>query len=63
MDQKAFDGKLESKVKLIPYTGNDSWIDKTIIKLKDCLMSDQIPPVTAECEYCTYNSEMQQITI
>ena len=63
MDRKAFDGKLEFKVKIIPYTGNASWIDETIVKLKDCLMSDQIPPVTAECDYCTYNSEMQKIVV
>lgn len=61
IDKEAFDGKLEFKVKLLPYTGDASWIDETIIKLKDCLVSDQIPPMTADCDYCTYNSEIAKI--
>ena len=27
---KAFDGKLELDIKIIPYRGDDSWISKTI---------------------------------
>ncbi len=62
MDKKAFDGKLEFKVKLIPYIGSDEWIDNTVIKLKECLLSDEIPPMTAECDYCIYNSEIEKIS-
>lgn len=62
IDREAFDGKLEFKVKLIPYTGDDSWINETIVKLKECLMSDEIPSTTAECDFCTYNYEIQKLT-
>lgn len=30
-DKKAFDAKLEFNITLIPYEGNDSWIDKTFL--------------------------------
>lgn len=61
LDKKAFDGKLEFNVKLIPYTGSDDWVEKTIYKIKECLMSDQIPVETEGCEFCKYNKAIQQI--
>lgn len=53
-DRKAFDGKLEFDLKLIPYTGNDAWVEKTIIKAQECLRRDAIPASGAGCDYCSY---------
>jgi CRISPR/Cas system-associated exonuclease Cas4 (RecB family) len=53
-DRKAFDGKLEFEVKLIPYTGDDSWIDSTIEEIYACLNQDEIPPASLNCDYCSY---------
>ncbi|HET9641497.1 MAG TPA: PD-(D/E)XK nuclease family protein, partial [Candidatus Paceibacterota bacterium] len=58
-DAKAFDGKLEFDVELIPYTGSDAWIEPMLFALKETLMSDDIPPVGTSfggvpCEYCIY---------
>ncbi|MBV9349482.1 MAG: PD-(D/E)XK nuclease family protein [Patescibacteria group bacterium] len=53
-DAEAFDGKLEFDVKLIPYTGSDSWIEKTLLDIKACLTSDDIPVSGDECDYCPY---------
>lgn len=58
-DAKAFDGKLEFDVKLIPYTGSDTWVEPTLFDLKNMLMSEEIPPVGTSfgggpCEHCTY---------
>lgn len=53
-DLEAFDGKLEFDVKLIPYTGNDGWVEKTLLDIKACLDSEVIPKVGNECDYCTY---------
>lgn len=58
-DAKAFDGKLEFDVELIPYTGSDAWVEPAIFDLKEMLMSAEIPPVGkafggGPCEYCTY---------
>ena len=58
-DAKAFDGKLEFDVELIPYTGSDTWVEPAVFDLKKMLMSNEIPPIGISfgggpCEYCTY---------
>jgi hypothetical protein len=53
-DRKAFDGKLEFDVKLIPYTGDTSWIEKTLQTMKACLVDNRIPKASQDCEYCSY---------
>lgn len=53
-DRAAFDGKLEFDVKVIPYEGDDSWVEKTILKAKECLSDPRIPKKSASCEHCEY---------
>ena len=53
-DRKAFDGKLEFDVRVIPYTGDGSWIEKTLLDLRACIASDTIPETGSVCEYCPY---------
>src|SRR3989338_1048909 len=53
-DKIAFDGKLEFDIKIIPYIGDDSWIEKTITKAHECLNSDKIPEASPDCDYCNY---------
>jgi CRISPR/Cas system-associated exonuclease Cas4 (RecB family) len=53
-DREAFDGKLEFEVTLVPYTGNASWIEQTLIDIKETLESAQIPEKGDECDYCIY---------
>lgn len=53
-DRKAFDGKLEFDVTLIPYKGSDGWVEKVILNIKDCLDRDDIPEQGKDCDYCAY---------
>jgi hypothetical protein len=53
-DAAAFDQKLEFRVNLIPYTGDDSWIEKTVLDLHKCLNGNAIPEANPECDYCSY---------
>lgn len=53
-DREAFDGKLEFDVTLIAYTGDDSWVEKTIVEAHKCLNSDKIPDSNHDCDYCNY---------
>lgn len=55
-DREAFDGKLDFDVTLIPYEGNDSWVEKTIGDIHKCLNSDEIPKAGPDCDYCDYIS-------
>lgn len=58
-DKKAFDGKLEFDIKLIPYTGSDAWVEGKLIALKEMLLCNDIPEIGTAfsggpCDYCTY---------
>lgn len=55
-DRKAFDGKLEFAINLIPYKGKDDWIEGALTRAKKCLESDSIPKEGDDCEYCKYRT-------
>jgi CRISPR/Cas system-associated exonuclease Cas4 (RecB family) len=57
-DKKAFDGKLEFDVKIIPYTGSDKWVEKTLGNVKKLLEQDQVPKFTADCDFCAYQQKI-----
>lgn len=60
-DREAFDGKLEFDIKLIPYTGSDDWVEKTLFKIKDCLNEKEIPKSSPICEYCNYINSVKNV--
>ncbi|MEK7107258.1 MAG: PD-(D/E)XK nuclease family protein, partial [Patescibacteria group bacterium] len=53
-DAKAFDAKLEFDVTIIPHVGNTDWIEPIVMKLAECLRSEEVPPAAEQCEYCRY---------
>lgn len=53
-DAEGFDGKIEFDVVLLPYEGDDGWIENTLIQLKECLDSSEIPASPIDCEFCGY---------
>lgn len=53
-DKKAFDAKLEFDVKLIPYEGNDGWVEQALIGARECLTRREIPLAGEDCDYCRY---------
>lgn len=59
-DRKAFDGKLEFDVQILPYRGDDSWIEAMIMKSYECLKGKRIPAASATCEYCGYRAEARK---
>jgi hypothetical protein len=62
-DADAFDLKLEFDVKLLPYRGDDSWIEGVIVKIKQCLMADHLPAAEVTCDYCAYYEARKEIDI
>lgn len=67
-DEKAFDAKLEFDIELIPYTGSDAWVEPTLHRMKETLVSDEIPEVGTSfgggpCEYCGYREEAGKILL
>ncbi|HEX4774788.1 MAG TPA: PD-(D/E)XK nuclease family protein [Candidatus Saccharimonadales bacterium] len=68
IDLDSFNDHLEFRTKLIPYTGSDSWVEPTLIKMKQCIESDDMPPVgTAAmggpCEFCSYARARTELTL
>jgi hypothetical protein len=53
-DKEAFDGKVEFDITVLPYTGDDSWVEDSILQLKKCLNSSKIPKSPKDCEFCGY---------
>lgn len=57
-----FDGKLEFDLTLIPYEGDDSWVEGTVRDIHACLNSDSIPDADPECDYCNYRSAITDVS-
>lgn len=53
-DREAFDGQLEFEVTLVPHVGNTDWVEGTLLTLKECLDSKDIPEASMDCDYCRY---------
>lgn len=53
-DFDSFNKKLDFDVSVIPYIGNDSWVEDAVYKAYECLNSDSIPAINETCEYCLY---------
>lgn len=59
-DKEAFDAKLEFVVKILPYTGDDAWVEPVLISLQRCLAAATLPPAAAGCDFCAYRAAARQ---
>lgn len=59
-DAAAFDARIDFDIHLIPYTGDDAWVEPTILALHDCLNQDEIPEAGPDCEYCAYTEARRE---
>lgn len=60
-DKEAFDAKLEFDIKLIPYNGDDSWVEPTVLDIHHCLNSQQIPQPGQDCDFCKYRQATKDV--
>lgn len=59
-DSAAFDAKLEFDIKLIPYKGDDSWVEKVIVAAYNCLNGD-LPASGPNCDFCAYRNAAKTV--
>lgn len=59
-DREAFDGKLEFDIAIIPYRGEDFWIEPTLRKIKKTLVSESLPEAALQCEFCAYRRSVNR---
>lgn len=53
-DEDGFNDTLLFETTLIPCEGDTTWVDSTIVKIKACLESNELPDIGTACEYCAY---------
>jgi hypothetical protein len=46
---------------VIPYDGDDGWVDPALRDLADCLASVRAPAADPECTFCDYVSRASAI--
>lgn len=66
-DLDGFNDRLEFVTKVIPYKGDDEWIEPTLHEMKACMEGD-MPPVGqsamgGECEHCAYARARTELTL
>jgi CRISPR/Cas system-associated exonuclease Cas4 (RecB family) len=67
LDLDGFNNRVEFTTKLIPYTGDDSWVEPTIYDMKKCMDGDMPPVGTAAmggvCDFCSYARQRTELTL
>lgn len=57
-----FDGKLEFVLSIVSHKGNTSWIEPLLVEIRKTLSSDELPDCGAECEYCAYREQIDEVS-
>ena len=52
---------MKFKMSLITYEVNTDWIEPTLMKIKECLLSDAMPPHHADCEHGQFLFEVNSV--
>lgn len=60
-DREAFDAKLEFDVHLLPYKGDDSWVEQAVIDAHKCLMNNNLPMHDDDCDFCKYRKAIKDV--
>lgn len=60
-DGDGFDAKLEFDIKILPYAGDDSWVEKTVREAYECLRGNTIPQSSLDCDYCNYRRAVGEV--
>lgn len=59
-DKEAFDGKLEFDIKVIPYVGDESWVEGAVVDIRRCL-DGKLPEPGSACDYCDYRQAASDV--
>jgi len=67
LDLDGFNNRVEFRTKLIPYEGDDSWVEPTLLEMKKC-MDGEMPRVGksamgGDCDYCSYARQRTELTM
>ncbi len=60
-DEDSFNDQLIFEKSLIPYEGNDDWVESTIMAIHECLSQDTLPAAAHDCDYCNYRNKIHDL--
>lgn len=60
--QPEFADKVVFRTNVFPYEGDSSWVEPTVVKIKDCLEGD-MPVNSPGCNYCNYTADRLKLTL
>ena len=60
-EKERFDEKLDFKIYLLDYAGNDSWIENTLKDLVQTLNQDDIPDFNENRKFCEYQKKTKNV--
>ena len=56
-----FKNRLEFDVHIIPYEGDSSWVEETVMDLHACLQGKEPPGSGGDCDYCAYRGAVEDV--
>ena len=62
-DKDVFNEVLEFNVKILHYSGNDDWVEQTLIEIKNLLDKETVPEKNVSCDICSYVDTRLQISL
>lgn len=60
-DLDQFNRHLEFNIKVLPYTGDASWVEAALEAARACLMSETYPESSPSCDYCLYRKAVAAV--
>ena len=52
-----FDERIEFRVSVIPYTGDDRWVEPTLLMIQETLEGPEAPAAAQDCEHCEFATQ------
>lgn len=62
-NRDGFDARLEFELTLIEEQIDDKWVEPTLLEIKNCLESDDMPKNAVDCEFCDYAKARTALTL
>jgi hypothetical protein len=57
---ESFDNKIQFHTHLIPYEGDDSWVENVLTDLHTCLQNNKLPHKSEACLYCGFFKKLYE---
>jgi hypothetical protein len=61
--EPAFNGVVRFKVSLIPYKGDDRWIEPELLRARSVLSADTPPNSSESCQQCAYLVDIRSLEL